>query len=116
VMYLGRLVELGQWREVLDDPLHPYTAALAEAVPVPDPQVEAAKAPTALQGEVPSPANPPSGCVFHPRCPIAIESCAANEPPLVAITPTRRVACQVVEKRARTPLEAHTVGPEAPSA
>ena len=73
VMYLGRVVELAECDELFDNPLHPYTRALLAAVPVPDPAVEATRAFQPVQGEVPSPINPPPGCVFHPRCPLAIE-------------------------------------------
>jgi peptide/nickel transport system ATP-binding protein len=75
VMYLGRIVEVGPWRRVSDDPLHPYTRALQDAVPVADPEVEASHHVEPLAGEVPDPANPPSGCSFHPRCPRAFEVC-----------------------------------------
>ena len=75
VMYLGRIVELADSDELFDNPLHPYTQALLAAVPVPDPTVEAHRTFRPVQGEVPSPINPPSGCVFHPRCPIAVEGC-----------------------------------------
>src|SRR5690606_34287331 len=68
VMYLGRIVETAPTDEIFDNPLHPYTQALLASVPVPDPDVEAARAIRPVTGEVPSPINPPSGCVFHPRC------------------------------------------------
>ena len=72
-MYLGRVVELAECDELFDNPLHPYTQALLAAVPVPDPGVEATREFRPVQGEVPSPINPPPGCVFHPRCPLAID-------------------------------------------
>src|SRR6185437_9219884 len=75
VMYLGRVVELAECDELFDNPLHPYTQALLAAVPVPDPSVEAEREFRAVRGEVPSPINPPPGCVFHPRCSLAIEQC-----------------------------------------
>src|SRR5262249_14206042 len=76
VMYLGRIVELADCDELFDNALHPYTRALLDAVPVPDPTVEAGRKFRPVKGEVPSPINPPPGCVFHPRCPMAVESCS----------------------------------------
>ncbi|MGO9999616.1 MAG: ABC transporter ATP-binding protein, partial [Acetobacteraceae bacterium] len=81
VMYLGRIVELADSDELFDNPQHPYTKALLAAVPVPDPTIEQARDFRPVQGEVPSPINPPSGCVFHPRCPIAVEACKHVRPP-----------------------------------
>jgi oligopeptide transport system ATP-binding protein len=96
VMYLGRVVELAACDELFDNPLHPYTQALLSAVPVPDPSVEATRNFRAVQGEVPSPINPPSGCVFHPRCPIAVESCRQVRPELREVRPDHWVACSEV--------------------
>ncbi|MDH3734787.1 MAG: ABC transporter ATP-binding protein [Gemmatimonadota bacterium] len=79
VMYLGRIVELGTRDDVFERPLHPYTRALLDAVPIPDPTAEARR-PPALGGEVPSPADPPSGCRFHPRCPLATDLCRTKDP------------------------------------
>jgi len=80
VMYLGRVVELAACDELFDNPLHPYTQALLAAVPVPDPSVEAERTFQPVKGEVPSPMNPPSGCVFHPRCSIAVEGASKRGP------------------------------------
>ena len=96
VMYLGRIVELADCDELFDNPLHPYTRALLEAVPVPDPTVEAARSFRPVKGEVPSPMNPPSGCVFHPRCPIAVETCSQVRPELRELRPGHWVACSEV--------------------
>src|SRR5256885_6757346 len=78
VMYLGRVVELAECDELFDNPLHPYTRALLGAVPIPDPTVEAGRAFQPVQGEVPSPINPPPRCAFHPRCSIAVAACTGT--------------------------------------
>jgi oligopeptide transport system ATP-binding protein len=93
VMYLGKIVELANRQDLYDDPLHPYTKALLAAVPIPDPELEARRARVVLGGEVPSPLNPPAGCVFHPRCPIAIERCRGEIPPLREVKPGHWAAC-----------------------
>jgi oligopeptide/dipeptide ABC transporter ATP-binding protein len=93
VMYLGKIVELADRDELYRNPRHPYTRALLSAVPVPDPAVEATRAPVLVQGEVPSPLNPPPGCVFHPRCPIAVPECAHDVPALRVVAPDHEVAC-----------------------
>ncbi len=101
VMYLGRVVEIGPWREVVDQPAHPYTRALKAAVPVPDPTV-AMPLDATVTGEVPNPLDPPSGCPFHPRCPLAEDVCQSADPALLPLPsgPERSVACHVV-RRAR---------------
>lgn len=99
VMYLGRVVELGPWRPVSDDPLHPYTDALQEAVPIADPAVEAQRHIEPLPGEVPDPAQPPPGCVFHPRCPLVEDVCRTVEPELAELLPAHRAACHVAARR-----------------
>ncbi|MBV9199203.1 MAG: ABC transporter ATP-binding protein [Alphaproteobacteria bacterium] len=96
VMYLGRVVESAACDELFDNPLHPYTQALLAAVPVPDPSVEAERAFRPVKGEVPSPINPPSGCVFHPRCPLAVEGCKRVRPELRELRPGHWVACSEV--------------------
>lgn len=93
VMYLGKIVELADSDELFDNPLHPYTQALLSAVPVPDPEVESQRDHKVMQGEVPSPINPPSGCVFHTRCPIAVDACRSDVPALRELRPGHWVAC-----------------------
>ena len=97
VMYLGRIVEMAECDELFDNPLHPYTQALLAAVPIPDPTVEASRRFNPPKGEVPSPINPPSGCVFHPRCPMAVEGCTRTRPVLRELRPGHWVACSEVE-------------------
>ena len=93
VMYLGRVVEMAPSDEIFERPQHPYTQALINAVPTPDPDVEVARAHSPLQGEVPSPINPPRGCAFHPRCRLAVENCRQSAPTLREIVPGHQVAC-----------------------
>jgi peptide/nickel transport system ATP-binding protein len=91
VMYVGKLVETARTHEIFNSPKHPYTAALMAAVPVADPRVHVGD--VVLKGEVPSPAHPPSGCYFHPRCPFVADRCRTEAPALREITPEHFVSC-----------------------
>jgi oligopeptide/dipeptide ABC transporter ATP-binding protein len=96
VMYVGKIVELAATDELLGHPLHPYTEALLSAIPPADPDVHNTR--IQLKGEVPSPANPPSGCIFHPRCQYARSECSQQEPPLVELTPDHFVSCHFAKE------------------
>jgi peptide/nickel transport system ATP-binding protein len=93
VMYLGRMMELADGDALYADPLHPYTKALLDAAPIPDPTIERSRAPRTLGGEIPSPLRPPSGCVFHTRCPLADDACKATIPEIREVKPGHHVAC-----------------------
>jgi oligopeptide/dipeptide ABC transporter ATP-binding protein len=95
-MYLGKIVELAECDELYNNPMHPYTQALLEAVPIPDPDVERKREHKIIKGEVPSPINPPSGCVFHPRCRLAVNNCSKEVPEFRELRPGHWVACSVV--------------------
>jgi oligopeptide transport system ATP-binding protein len=95
VMYLGKIVEIADRTALYEEPLHPYTRALLSAVPIPDPAVEATRERTVLRGEVPSPLKPPPGCVFHPRCPIAVDRCSAELPTLRELRRAHSGACHL---------------------
>jgi oligopeptide/dipeptide ABC transporter ATP-binding protein len=96
VMYLGRIVEIGPKDAVLAEPAHPYTKALIAAAPIPDPR--ARRADIVLEGDVPSPLNPPPGCHFHTRCPFVMARCRTDDPPLRAIAPGRAAACHLLSQ------------------
>jgi oligopeptide transport system ATP-binding protein len=97
IMYLGKIMELGPSARVYDAPLHPYTKALLSAVPIPDPALESERRRTILTGDVPNAANPPSGCPFRTRCPIAIDRCALEEPAWRELSTGHFVACHLAE-------------------
>ena len=106
-MYLGKLVEIADAKTIYDEPLMPYTKALISAVPVPDPQVEATRRRIMLEGDVPSPINPPSGCRFHTRCPYVLDRCRTEEPPLRPTGTGQHAACHLQDlPAAQNPLAA----------
>jgi oligopeptide/dipeptide ABC transporter ATP-binding protein len=96
VMYLGRIVEIGTMREVLKDPKHPYTQALLSVIPVPNPRLRRKR--LILQGETPNPIDLPSGCRFHPRCPVALDVCKQSDPALLDVSATHQAACLLLVK------------------
>jgi oligopeptide transport system ATP-binding protein len=123
VMYLGKLVELAPADELYRKPIHPYSVALLSAIPIPDPKENAAREPLVLEGDVPSPADPPPACRFHTRCPWATEICSRVEPPLVdyggghiaACHHPRNVSADEIRAARRSPASPRSAGEELPS-
>jgi oligopeptide transport system ATP-binding protein len=109
VMYLGKIMELTGRNRLFDGPLHPYTQSLNSAVPVPDPKMERRRRRFILKGEPPSPANPPSGCVFHPRCPLTVEECVTVVPDFREIRPGHFVACHLADDQDSSKIPEGTV-------
>jgi oligopeptide/dipeptide ABC transporter ATP-binding protein len=108
-MYLGKIMELTGRNRLFDDPLHPYTQSLNSAVPVPNPKMERRRKRFILKGEPPSPANPPSGCVFHPRCPLAVEECIKVVPEFRQVRPGHFVACHLADDTGGSKIPKGTV-------
>jgi oligopeptide transport system ATP-binding protein len=117
VMYVGKIMELANRDDLYENPLHPYTQSLLSAIPIPDPHVEQRRKRIVLTGDIPSPVNPPSGCRFHTRCPIAFDRCKVEIPPFTEYRPGHFAACHWVEEHdgkapdiaARAPVEAGAV-------
>ncbi|MEP3436613.1 MAG: ABC transporter ATP-binding protein, partial [Hoeflea sp.] len=105
VMYLGRIVEIGSREALFAEPLHPYTQALLSAVPEPDPESERNRVPIVLQGDVPSPANPPKGCNFSTRCPKVMDICRQIEPDVYDFGEGRQVVCHLYSESMTTTAE-----------
>ena len=99
VMYLGKIMEMTDRNALFENPLHPYTQSLNSAVPIPNPEIEINRQRFILEGDPPSPANPPSGCVFHTRCPLAIDECITVEPETREITPGHFTACHLADNQ-----------------
>jgi oligopeptide transport system ATP-binding protein len=109
VMYLGKIMELTDRNTLFDNPLHPYTQSLNSAVPMPNPKLERRRRRFILKGEPPSPTNPPSGCVFHPRCPLATEKCIAVVPEFREVQPGHLVACHLADDKGSSKIPEQAV-------
>ncbi len=109
VMYLGKIVELTDRDQLFDDPLHPYTQSLQSAVPIPQPSLERQRQRFILEGEPPSPMNPPDGCVFHPRCPLSIEECTVTSPDLREVFRDHLVACHLADEKGSSKITEEAV-------
>jgi oligopeptide/dipeptide ABC transporter ATP-binding protein len=114
VMYLGKLMEVSPAEELYSKPIHPYTAALLEAIPIPDPRENRARRRSVVSGEPPNPINPPPGCVFHPRCPRATDVCKAVEPPLTQYSGGHIAACHHPMNVSDEERKAATISPASP--
>jgi peptide/nickel transport system ATP-binding protein len=106
VMYLGRIVEIGPTRQILNNPVHPYTQALVSVIPAPNPRRRRPR--VILEGEVPNPIDLPSGCRFHPRCPLVYKECSQQDPPYIAITPNHKAACLLAKSSPATQIESNS--------
>ncbi len=109
VMYLGKIMELAERDSLFGDPLHPYTQSLSSAVPVPNPKQERERRSFILKGDPPSPSNPPSGCVFHTRCPLAVQECVTTVPEFREYRPGHFVACHLVDEKGSNKIPPQTV-------
>ena len=112
VMYLGNMMEMGDTEEIFNNPLHPYTQALFSAVPVPDPDVKMNR--IILEGDIPSPANPPSGCKFHTRCSKCMGVCATKAPRYVEVENNHYVNCHLYDKEIMEHGDEYDIKPYAP--
>ncbi|OQX63090.1 MAG: peptide ABC transporter substrate-binding protein [Anaerolinea sp. 4484_236] len=108
VMYLGKVMELTERNTLFHNPLHPYTQSLNSAVPIPDPKAEQNRKRFILKGDPPSPANPPSGCVFHTRCPLTVEKCIKVEPKFREMHPGHFVACHLADEKGGSKIPEHS--------
>jgi oligopeptide/dipeptide ABC transporter ATP-binding protein len=109
VMYLGKVMELAGRAEIYRNPLHPYTQSLMSAVPLPNPKLERRRRQFILKGDPPSPSKPPSGCVFHTRCPLAVEVCSTEVPEFTELKPGHFVACHLADGLGGSTIPANTV-------
>ncbi|MBT3190089.1 MAG: ATP-binding cassette domain-containing protein [Anaerolineae bacterium] len=109
VMYLGKIMELTERNTLFDNPLHPYTQSLNSAVPIPDPKLEQNRKRFILKGDPPSPANPPSGCVFHTRCPLTVKKCIKVKPEFREMHPGHFVACHLADEKGGSKISKQTI-------